>query len=356
MIIDIYANDGSPLDISPPTIYGRGVGGAELSMMTWAETMVKRGHQVRVYNNPDNIGDYDGVEYLPQHVFNPGESRDVFIIYRSPNPHVASAKAGIKIHWSTDPYTIGNFGTDIVPHVDAAVCISPYHLAHYRAQYTGPDTQDKVGYIDLGVRMQDYDIEVERIENHCIFCSIPDRGLPLVRTMWPQIKKAVPDATLTITSDYTLWGVGPQNHQHRMNFLHVEGVEFVGAIPRKELAKKQLEAQILLYPCIFEEMFCISAAECQVAGAIPVTPPVAALETTNEFGVLVPGHPNDPGWLNHYAELIIKMMVDQEGQAAIRDEMMPAAANRFRWDRICAEWENLFETGEFQYQPLEAVT
>ena len=61
--IDLYCNDGSPLGVTPPDIYGRGVGGAELSMMSWAETMARRGHQVRIYNNPLALGVHDGVEY-----------------------------------------------------------------------------------------------------------------------------------------------------------------------------------------------------------------------------------------------------------------------------------------------------
>lgn len=353
MIIDLYANDGSPLGISPPTIYGRGVGGAELSMMTWAETMASRGHQVRVYNNPDHVGDYDGVEYLPQSVFNPGESRDVFITYRSPNPYTKSAKADLKIHWSTDQWTMGNFGTDIVPHVDAVVCISPYHQAYYTEKYTDANTIHKVGYIDLGVKLSDYEIDVEKVRNRCIFCSVPDRGLDVVRTIWPRIIEAIPDATLVITSDYTLWGAGPTNHRHRLNFLNVEGVSFVGAIPRKDLIAQQMEAEILLYPCTYEELFCISAAECQVAGAIPVTTSIGALSTTNEFGIQINGSPSDQGWIDNYTAQVIALMQSQDDQAAIRDEMTIAAKNRFRWDRICTEWESLFETGEFQYQALE---
>jgi len=356
MKIDVYANDGSPLGISPPTIYGRGVGGAELSLMTWAEEMAKRGHQVRIYNNPDRSGDYDGVDYLPQADFRPSDPRDVFVVYRSPNRFLKTVNAGVKIHWSTDQYTMGNYGNEIVPFVDAVVCISPFHLGHYKRNYTNGDTKCDLGYIDLGVRMQDYDGNyVERVKNRFIFCSVPDRGLPVVKQVWPAIKQAIPDATLVITSDYTLWGAGPTNHQHRMNFLNVDGVSFLGAIPRKELAIRQMEAEVLLYPCVYQELFCISAAECQFTGAIPITTAVGALETTNQFGIKVSGMPDDPGWVENYIDLVIDLVNDRQTQAAIRDEMMLAAANRFRWERICSEWESLLETGQFRYQNLEVV-
>jgi hypothetical protein len=130
--IDLYCNDGSPIGLIPADIYGRGVGGAELAMMSWAETMAGRGHQVRIYNSPSQPGDHDGVEYLPQDSFAPQENRDAFILFRSPSPHLRATKANIKIHWSCDQFTVGHFGRDIFPWVDKVICISPYHVDYHK--------------------------------------------------------------------------------------------------------------------------------------------------------------------------------------------------------------------------------
>jgi len=78
--IDILATDGSPIGLIPPDIYGKGVGGAELALMSWADTMAKRGHRLRIYNNPITPGDYDHVAYLPHRQFEAGDNRDVFIL------------------------------------------------------------------------------------------------------------------------------------------------------------------------------------------------------------------------------------------------------------------------------------
>jgi hypothetical protein len=275
LTVDIYCRDGSPLKITPPMIYGRGVGGAELSMMTWAETMARRGHQIRVYNNPDTPGDYDGVEYLPQRDFQPGQYRDVLIVYRSPNDHIRQTKAGIKLHWTTDQFTMGNYATDIVPFVDKIICISPYHMRDYQGRYNPPEdkiTYIKITYIDLGVRLQDYPAKIEKIQNRFIFCSVPERGLNIIRQVWPDIKAALPDATLVITADHRLWGShSPNNHTYRLNLLGQDGIVYLGAIPRHQLAKHQTQAQIHLFPNTYPELFCISAAECQAVGAYPVT-------------------------------------------------------------------------------------
>lgn len=339
--IDLYAQDGSPLSLVPADIYGRGVGGAELSMMTWAEGLARRGHQVRIYNNPSQPGDHDGVYYLPQSAFVPGEDRDVFIVYRSPNPHTISAKAGIKIHWSTDQYTIGDYGRDIVPHVDKIVCISPRHMDYYREKYNPP--AGKIMYLDLGVRLGDYQASIEKARHRFIYCSQSERGLTIVRRVWPEIKEALPDATLVITADHRMWGShSPNNHQYRLDFLNCDGVVFLGSIPRRELIEHQQMAQIHLYPCIYDELFCISAAECQVAGALPITSETGALATTNEFGVIIRGNPASPAWQAKYVETVLEWARDQEGLTAKAEAGMVKARERFGWEAILDQWEAVF--------------
>ena len=342
MRIDLFCNDGSPLGIIPPDIYTRGVGGAELSMMTWAETMAGRGHAVRVFNNPPMAGEFDRVEYQPQSAFIPHETRDVFVVYRSPNKHVRHAKAGMKIHWSTDQYTIGDFGRDIFPFVDKVVCISPYHVNYHKNRYGIEDR--KIGYFDLGVRMQDYEGQrVDKIPGRCIFCSVPDRGLDLMQILWPRIKEHVPDASLVITSDYTLWGSNnPGNHQYRLDFLNLPDVIFLGKIGREQLAREQLAAVCQSYCSTYEELFCISSAECQVAGAVPVTSSLGALPTTNN-GYTIVGNPMEVGWQDAFVERVVKVLKSNEDPG----DMIKKARQRFDWNRICEQWEHLIETGEF---------
>jgi hypothetical protein len=369
LTIDLYANDGSPLHISPPDIYGRGVGGAELAMMTWAETMGRRGHKVRVYNNPPQPGDYSGVEYLPQTAFNWREDRDVFIAYRSPNRYTRICRAAVKLFWSTDQQTVGNFATDVFPYVDRVVCISPfhvdYHLKRYQAEYDAfmerqeqpYDSLDtKIGYFDLGVRVEEYDQEIEKVPGRCIFCSVPERGLEVLRLMWPKIKERVPSASLVITSDYTLWGSpNPLNQEHRLNWLHHKDVEFLGKIPREQLVREQLKAECQPYPANYQELFCISAAECQVAGAIPVTSDQGALPSTNNWGVVLHGNILDSYWQNGFINEVCNQL--EHGHLIMPRQVQGEARERFDWSTICEKWEHLIATGEYltKNPSLEAI-
>jgi glycosyltransferase involved in cell wall biosynthesis len=349
--IDVYCNDGSPLHISPPDIYGRGVGGAELAMMTWAETMAGRGHRVRVFNNPNTQGVYSGVEYLNQSSFNWREDRDVMVSFRSPNRYVRTARANVKLFWSTDQQTVGDYARDIFPYTDRTICISPFHVNYHLKRYAPPP--EMIGYFDLGVRVEEYDQPIEKVPGRCIFCSVPERGLEVLRLMWPRIKERVPNASLVITSDYTLWGSpNPLNQEHRLNWLHHKDVEFMGKIPRARLVEEQLRAEVMPYSGTYEELFCISAAECQVAGAIPVTSGLGALPTTNEWGIVLKGNALDGEWQAGFVNVVSAYL--QRGVES--QPMQRLARTRFDWNTICAQWEHLIETGEYATkQALEVV-
>jgi glycosyltransferase involved in cell wall biosynthesis len=347
-VIHLLCNDGSPLGITPPDIDGRGVGGAELAMMTLMRTLAERGHTVTVYNDPAAVGEYQGVNYLPRTRYRNREPRDVLIIFRSPNPMFQRDQMPPevkKIWWSCDQFTIGDFGI-FSNLVDFVVTISPYHTNYHHERYHIPLT--KMGHIDCGVRLEEYqESEIQRIPGRLIYCSIPDRGLTVLHAAWALIKRDVPEASLVITSDYTLWGAAPNNQNHRLMWARADGVSFLGKVPRRQLIKLQRQAEILAYPSIYEEMFCISAAECQVAGALPVTSGVGALPTTNEFGIIIAGSPKMPAFVNQFASRIVGLLTrEHEYLVERRKAAMAGAARRFDWNVIAERWEKLFEEGK----------
>lgn len=347
MKIDVYCDNGSPLNIIPADIYGRGIGGAELALFSWSEEMAKRGHQVRIFNDPREVGNHNGVDFKPRGQFSPDEKRDVFVAFRSPNPHIRTAKADVRLFWSCDQQTTGNFSSQVFPFVDRVVCISPYHVDFFRKTYQV--SEQKVGYFDLGVRLDDYNhFNTQKKKGRCIFCSVPDRGLDFLRVMWPSIVEIVPHAEIVITSDYRLWGMENEgNHKHKLAWLHQKNVQFLGAIPRKELVQYQLSSDLHVYPSNYEEMFCISSAECQVAGAYSITSNEGALRDTNEFGLILEGGPMISGWVEKFTEQVIYYLSNSKELEEKQKASIKGARKRFNWSIICEKWEHLIETGEF---------
>src|SRR3990172_126349 len=135
MVIDLICNDGSPIGVIPPEIYGKGVGGAENAMMSLMEAFADRGHEVRVYNDPRGPGTYAGVKYEPKQNFNQRGHRDILIVFRSPNPLLVGTYAKkMKLWWSTDQYTVGSFKA-LSELVDFCVTISPHHTNFHLKNY-----------------------------------------------------------------------------------------------------------------------------------------------------------------------------------------------------------------------------
>ena len=334
--IDVLANDGSPLGVTEKMMLGEdasrvGVGGAELAILTLMRGWHDAGHKVTFYNNPTHANG-SAFRHLPIALFSPMEDRDILIVFRSPNKRAIRAK-GKKIWLSTDQYTVGDFA-EFSKKVDKIVTISQFHADHFRNAYGILDTVS----IDLPIRTEEYDQSIEKIRNRLIFCSGPDRGLMVLADVYDNLKSQIPGLSLSITSDYRLWGASsPLNEQHIRRFMGKGGVTFIGAVPRATLIEEQLKAEIHAYPCTYSELFCYSVAECSVAGAFPISSDIGALSTTN-MGMKILGDVNSSEWKNSFIETIVSTLgnpkLDDE-----RKELQELAKKRFSLDRILKEWD-----------------
>lgn len=340
MKIDVLCNDGSPLGVTSATVWGDdpkqiGVGGAELALITMCETWHKRGFDVTLYNNPRSP-EKSVFQQRAIAEFEPSDNRDILVVFRSPNEKAVPAK-GMKVWWSTDQHTVGNF-KHFSEFVDKIVCISPYHSEYFKSRY---GIENSI-VIDLPVRLYDYShLTVHKIKNRFLFSSVPDRGLNNLYRMWSAVQREVPDASLIITSDYRLWGTGaPMNERHRVNWLNTGNVEFVGAVKREELIKYQLTSEIMLYPCTYEELFCIAVAEAQACGVLPITTNIGALQTTNMYK-RIPVDANDPRNDKLFIDAVVETLSDM---AKLREDSMDIyhkSVDRFHPDKISDLWEKV---------------
>lgn len=348
--LDVLVCSGSPDGVNPDEIEIKGMGGAELALVTWAEIMGKRGHEIRIFNDPrveNGHKLFGNVWYLPKSHFNPSEERDCLVEFRGPiHTHIHGRPPNTKkiIGWSCDQYSYGDYRAWYSV-MDEIVLISPFHKQDHLARY---GEYAKRGLpLDLGVRTWEYSPNPKKIKGQTIFCSVPDRGLMILLEYWPEIKERYPELTLMVTSDYTLWGSdNPNNIEYRLKSVSMKDVEFYGKVKRSELVQLQQESELQLYPCIYDENFCIATAECQVAGAIPITSNVGALATTNFMGAQINGMPTSNGvFRSEFIATIGKFVNFPEGEKeTLTEKCIEQSRIRFDWDRICAEWEKLIES------------
>lgn len=338
MLIDIVANDGSPLLVTEKTIYGDkwqvGCGGAELAILTLCSEWTKAGHRVRFYNDPREEG-ASSFEQLPRHAFRPRDDRDIVIAFRSPNLRVADAK-GLKVWLSMDQQTTGDFA-NFSHMVDKIVCISSFHAEYFAHRYGITNTT----VIDLPVRVDDFkDKNIEKVPGRIIFTSVPARGLNNLKRMWGRIKQENPEASLVITSDYRLWGMSDGSNQHFLIQWFMENdVQYVGAIKREKYIEELLKADILLYPSNYDELFCIAVAEAQYAGVLPITSATGALPTTN-MGLIMDVDAENGNDDHHFIDTVSAVLQDRRALLQLQDDGLALAKKRFSPKVILDKWND----------------
>lgn len=165
-----------------------------------------------------------------------------------------------------------------------------------------------------------------------LYCSVPDRGLYYLKDLFPAIRRLVPDATLVVTSDFSLWGRAPARDAFLRFFDRQPGIEYLGHVDRSRLVTEQRRARVLAYPCIFEEGFCIAAAECMAAGTVPVSTNAFALPTTvGDAGVLIDGRPRSWFYRRRFVKAVQRLLSDDdhwhERSAACRARAQEYAAD-----------------------------
>jgi GT2 family glycosyltransferase/glycosyltransferase involved in cell wall biosynthesis len=325
---------------------GKGVGGAESALILLARQFAQNGWQTEIYNTTQVTGTFNGVEYHNVKEFNPTDFMDVFVLFREPYINLPHVNAITKIFWSCDQYTIGDWKTVIFPYVDKIIAISPYHAKYLDFRY-GP-LGDKLKVIELGVNYEDYKTPIEKKPGKVIFCSVPHRGLDHLARLWPTIKQRVPGAQLFVTSDYRLWGLDtPSNAEFVQALQNIPDVFFLGKVSRAELIEHQKTAEVMAYPCTYEECFCISAMECIAAGAIPVTTPIGALRTTvAESGILIDGLPGQAPYDAEFIENVCELLTNKSKAKELRDAAAKRVKEKYTYEEIYKEWQRTIEVIE----------
>lgn len=333
MKIDILCNDGSPMGVTLDDLYGEGsrigVGGSEYALLTLAEAWHEKGNQVTIYNDPRNS--YGSPwEHKPVSSFEPKESRDILIAFRAINPLFLLDEKSFKVWWSCDQYTRADADFRKYPkYVNKIVTISPRHTEYFSSTYM---IQNSIP-IDIPVRLNDLSEDIEKVSKKCIFTSVPDRGLQTLWEVWKVIKREVPEATLTITSDYRLWGADSLNEPHKIRWFMEDGVSFLGAVKRRQLIQEQLSSDLLTYPSNYDELFCVAVAEAQACGVYPVTSDTGSLPTTN-MGKVIPSS----NLKMEFANVVIDLLKDPNLKK-LQAEIRKKAVERFNPERVISEWD-----------------
>jgi glycosyltransferase involved in cell wall biosynthesis len=290
-----------------------GVGGTESCVVLLAEAWVSRGASVVVANRVETSCLDGGVRYVPLSALG-AEAFDVIVLWKHWS-EVAADRPGAKVFVWTDAH-VSNIDSlaRCRQWADVSLTLSDFTRRRLAAATRG----GPLHVIGAPIETADYPDLPKKSERLLLYCSVPDRGLYYLKDLFPRIRRRVPDARLAITSDFSLWGAQPAKDAFLKFFEGQDGVDYVGHVSRSDLVAWQRRARVLAYPCRFEEGFCLSAAECMAAGAVPVTTRRYALVTTvADGGILIGGHPR--GWLyrRRFVRACVELLTDDAAWVAV---------------------------------------
>jgi glycosyltransferase involved in cell wall biosynthesis len=284
-----------------------GVGGTEAMVVVLSEALARRGIEVTVATR-SGAEDHNRVHYQSIHA-PPPPHPDVTVLVKQWSDAVAQAGPE-RVFLATDVHVPDRqMIARCIGWCTKSFALSPFMRTSLQTVVSAPG----MGILPPPVAIEDYAAVDDTRGPVMLYCSVPDRGLYYLKDLFPSIRARVKDATLVITSDFTLWGRAPAKDAFLRFFQRTSGVEYLGHVDRSRLIVEQRRARVLAYPCLFEEGFCIAAAECMAAGTVPVTTNGFALTTTvGEAGVLIDGRPRSWFYRRRFINAVTALLTDDE--------------------------------------------
>ncbi|KAJ0411319.1 hypothetical protein ATCC90586_005728 [Pythium insidiosum] len=158
--------------------------------------------------------------------------------------------------------------------VDGIFCVSSYQATAFPSRL-----RSKV-IVTSNALEPEYFADGANDHTHFVYGSSPSRGLHTLLIVWPHIREAVPNATLSVyygfTPAFLAWGQAhvPQFQEWKAEMellLRQPGVQYHGLVDHHTLANAYASAGFYLYPTTFSETSCVSLMKAMANGAIPIT-------------------------------------------------------------------------------------
>jgi len=318
-----FVTDGGWEPWTGKDILTKGLGGSE----TWIIEMAKHisrtdKYHVVVFCKCNGSEFYENVGYNPIELFHNFIGSTVveycvisrFTEYIPVALHGHAKNVGIIFHDLLSPEMI----IPVHPKLKWMWGLTKWHQDHIKQIFP----QFNVSFINYGIN-NTYTPLVEKIKNSFIYSSFPNRGLVVLLRMWPKIIKKFPDATLNIFCNLEQeWvnQVAPDQIKEIKKLLKINktGITVHGWVSKVELATSWNKTEFWLYPCIFEETFCLTALEAAISKTKVITNGLAALSETAASGVIVPGNPMETEWQEECLKVLFKVM-DSNNLSSIKE-------------------------------------
>lgn len=336
-----------------------GIGGSEEAIIRISKHLRDLGYRVVVFGKPGSRpGLYDGVMWRNYWDCNLKDKFDIFVAWRAPFIFENKIKARKKYLWLHDVMDVGEFTKHRLSNLDKVMVLSKYHRSLF------PNIPDKKIMLSANgidpAEFEAFDGKIKRNPKKIFYGSSHVRGLAYIYEVWPEVKKAVPDAELHVYYGRESYDAVHKGNPERMKWMDdmmrkaqkLDGVTDHGKVSQAEINQHIFESGVWAYPCPFPEIYCITAIKAQAGGAVPVSSNFAALDETVQFGVKLLMKEQKEGtmvgsgdeeFLKPFKEALIDMLKHPEKQEAIRPKMMEWARSQ-SWEKVAQQWHKEFQS------------
>ena len=142
-------------------------------------------------------------------------------------------------------------------------------------------------------------------------------------------------------------------HKSMLDLLRQEGVNYVGMVDHRTLAKAYSEHGFYLYPTSFPETGCVALMKALAMGAVPITSRhinSTLPELTREWDLGPKGRTDgstmedNHEWWEEWKDSVVKAATMSKNEIELhRQRMKEASRLRFLWGTVARTWDSVFE-------------
>ena len=349
--IALFVGQG-PLGIWGPWSLKDGIGGSEEAVIRLSKELIELGWKVTVFAMPGKqAGIIDGVEWKNYWEFNSLDEFDILISWRQPAFFDFEFKARKTYLWLHDVMEKAELTPERLKNITKIIYVSKYH-SERPENIVVPKTKKLPS--GNGIVPEDFDAidgKFKRDPHRCIYMSANERGLRILLDIWPDVLKAVPDATLTPYYGWHSFDAINRNNPERMVWKALMmkqseelGIQQSERIGHDKINEEIAKSGILAYPCIFPEVYAISFIKAVAGGAHAVTSDFAVFKEYSDISDQVHLGKDIDKFKEEYKNLLIKSLLNPLSETE-RQRRAKIAREKYSWAKTAQGWDSEFKKG-----------
>lgn len=239
-----------------------GIGGSEEAIIRLTKHLSDQGYRVVVFGKVGaNAGLYEGVMWRNFWEINLDDQFDIFIGWRSPALFDKKINARKSYLWLHDVMPEGEFTEERIANFTKCIVLSKYHRSLFPMI-----PEEKILLSANGIDADEFlqfDGVDARDPHKMIYASSHVRGLAYLYEIWPEIKKAVPDATLDVYYGRQSYDAVHKGNPERMKWMDdmmakaeaLDDVTDHGRVSQNDILRHTFSSGLWVYPCPFPEIY-----------------------------------------------------------------------------------------------------